>query len=107
MSLQKALNLVAELVVKQSRPHDNIMAVERTSETKEKEEKKDELEGSENRMEVEKILGKVRRRRYRKRPSKNPKVEWVESPPAALPPSRVRRRKFDRQPFRWVEIQSS
>ena len=107
-SLQKALKLVTELVIKQSRSNDYIMAVERTSDNKEEKQKKDELEGREYRMEVEKkIIGKVRRRRYRKRPNKKIKVEWVESPPAALPPSRARRRKFDRQPFRWVEIQSS
>ncbi len=58
--------------------------------------KKDEPEVNVDRMEVEKTLGKIKKRRNRKRPRKEVKIRWIESLPAALPPSRANRKRLDR-----------
>ncbi len=85
--------MATDVVVGLSRPRENTTAAEQSRIMEEK--KKDETEVNVHRMEVEKTLGKVKKRRKRKKPRKEAKVRWIESLPAALPPSRAYRKRFD------------
>ncbi len=67
--------MVTDVVIALSRPKENIMAEEEARIVEEK--KKDESEVNVDRMEVEKTLGKVKKRRNRKRPRKEVKVRWM------------------------------
>ena len=63
------------------------------------------LEVVQDKMEVERSgkIGRKRRRRNKKR-GRGPRIEWVKSSAAALPPSRARRRRFDLPSFIWREV---
>ena len=103
VSLQNTLVKVSELVVLMGGSKKTNEA-EAEESKEDEEEEKDEPEVESGRMEVE-VQRKVKKRRTRRRPRKGPKILWVESRPAALPPSRARRKRINRQSFEWVEAQ--